>query len=172
MNGLEQRIASALSNDTAAAELECLTAETEAAFAATTEAAALARDRALDPRVIDPAARAELTDVGFTLERLEAALPQLQARHREARAREKAAAWELEFAEVATKYNAMADESREAYPPMLDKLVDLCARAKTLTSQRSTASTVPRRPARGGVCRKCGMAGNCACRISSTTAST
>jgi hypothetical protein len=83
MNGLEQRIASALSNDTGAAELECLIADTEAAFAATTEAATLARERALDPQVIDPAARAELTDVGFTLERLEAALPQLQARHRD-----------------------------------------------------------------------------------------
>jgi hypothetical protein len=57
MNGLEQRIASALSNDTAAAVLECLIAETEAAFAAAGEAAELARERALDPRVIDPAAR-------------------------------------------------------------------------------------------------------------------
>jgi hypothetical protein len=64
---------------------------------------------------------------------MQAAVPQLHARHREAVAREKAAAWVVEFSRVATKYNALADEWRNAYPPLLDKLIDLCTRANALT---------------------------------------
>jgi hypothetical protein len=133
MTTLAERIAAALSDETTSPNLAELINEVEAAAASADEKIAEARARALDPTVIDADARTALADAEFNRDRMQAALPQLHTRHQHAVARERAAAWDGEYTEVVTRYNALADEWREAYPPILDKLVDLCARAKALT---------------------------------------
>jgi hypothetical protein len=135
MTTVAERIAAALSDEVTSPNLAELIIEVEAAVASAGEEIAEARARALDPTVIDADARTALADAEFNRDRMQAALPQLHTRHQHAVARERAAAWDGEYTEVVTRYNALAHEWLAIYPPMLDKLIELCTRAKTLTSE-------------------------------------
>jgi hypothetical protein len=132
---LAERVAAALSDETTSANLAELITVVEGVASSADAEVAEARARALDPTVIDADARTALADAEFNRDRMQAALPQLHTRYQHAVARERAAAWDGEYAEVVTRYNALANEWHAIYPPMLDKLIDLCARAKTLTSE-------------------------------------
>ena len=109
---LDQRIAVALSSDnttTTSAALANLYAETATAITAAATAADQAKQRALDPTIDDPAAaRQQRDDAIYRLERLQAALPPLQARYTELRLAERRAQWRTDYAQVKAKRDATA----------------------------------------------------------------
>lgn len=63
-------------------------------------AAKRAREEALDPTVIDAAARTAVLESEFLSQRLRAAMPRLLARLDEIRAQEYATQWRADYAEV------------------------------------------------------------------------
>jgi hypothetical protein len=130
MSTLEERIATALSEDIASAHVEALITETEAAIAAADAAAEEERVKALDPIASpDPAkARAAMQDAAFTCERLRNVLPRLHARLKQVVAAEYAAKWEPEYEQVKAVRDALAAEMREVYPRVTEQLVSLFQR--------------------------------------------
>ena len=101
---LDQRIAAALTDDATSSDVEALAAEVETAVAQAEHEAVEARARALDPSIADPTeARAALADAEFAGDRLKAALPRLQARHREIDAAERYASWRASYDDVVTR---------------------------------------------------------------------
>ena len=58
-------------------------------------------------------------------DRLQAALPRLQQRHKEAREAEYAAAWTVDYEQLKAKRDAVAQQLRERYPAIVDELVTL-----------------------------------------------
>jgi hypothetical protein len=131
MNTLEERIATALSEDIASADVEALIAETDAAITATEAAAEAERVKALDPITSpDPTkARAAMEDAAFTRDRLRVVLPRLHARLKQVVAAEYAARWEPDFKCVEADRDALAAEMREAYSAAVARLVDVFQRA-------------------------------------------
>jgi hypothetical protein len=131
MSTLEERIATALSEDIASADVEALIAETDAAIAAADVAAEAERVKALDPIASPDAAKARtaMEDAAFTRERLRTVLPRLQARLKQVVAAEYAAKWEPDFKRVEADRDALAAEMREAYSAAVARLVDLFQRA-------------------------------------------
>jgi hypothetical protein len=140
VNTLEERIASALSANVASSYLEALVAEVENAAAAAEEAAVEARKHALDPTVTDPNARTALTDAEFARDRLQNALPRLQARQRGAAAAELSKAWVLQYDKVVAEQRALAAELAALYPPFEVKIVDLLSRAQKADNRASHLS--------------------------------
>jgi hypothetical protein len=126
MSTLEERIASALSEDIASADVEALITETEAAIAA----AEAERVKALDPIASPNAAkaRAAMEDAAFTRERLRTVLPRLHARLKQVVAAEYAAKWEPDYKQVEALRDALAAEMREVYPRVKELLVSLFQR--------------------------------------------
>src|SRR5208282_5472321 len=100
MSELEKRIAEALTQDIKSADLATLIADVEGAIVAAEKAVEQARVRALDPTVLDPAARTALQDADFLTQRLQVALPRLGQRLEEIQAAEYAAEWEPDFEQV------------------------------------------------------------------------
>jgi hypothetical protein len=102
MVGLEQRIASALSEEIASTDVATLITETEAAIVAADTTAKVEREKALDPVLSpDPAmARVAMEDASFTRDRLRTALPRLHARLKETQAAEYLARWEPQYERV------------------------------------------------------------------------
>ena len=99
MSTLEQRIASALSEEIASTDVATLISETEAAIVAADTAAEAERQKALDP-VLSPdpaAARAAMEQASFARDRLRTVLPKLQRRLQQLEAAEYAAGWVLDF---------------------------------------------------------------------------
>ena len=83
---LEDRLAAAFDDGSKADDVKVLIKEVEAAALAADEAVKQARERALDPASKNVAlARREMSDADFRRDRLQAALPKLQARHEAAR---------------------------------------------------------------------------------------
>jgi hypothetical protein len=130
---LDQRIAAALSDDTKSSDVEALAGEVETAVAQAEHEAVEARARALDPGVADPTeARAALTDAEFACDRLKAALPRLQARHREIDAAERYTSWRVSYDDVVACQAALADKLKALYPafeaaiiPLLDSIQEV-----------------------------------------------
>jgi hypothetical protein len=77
-SSIEKRIAAALTGSVTAAEVATLLQEAEAAVTAADSAAEVARTRAFDPTILDPAARSAQQDAEHISARLRAALPRLQ----------------------------------------------------------------------------------------------
>ena len=130
MSTLEERIATALSEDIASADVEALITETEAAITAADAAAEEERVKALDPIASpDPAkARAAMEDAAFTRDRLRTVLPRLQARLKQVEAAEYLARWEPDYEQVKAVRDALAAEMREVYPAAVAQLADLFQR--------------------------------------------
>ena len=126
---IDERIAEALdAAEIGASELADLVSEVETA----------ARNHALDPMVVDPtAARAAMNDAEFTRDRLQTALPQLQARQREVGAAECYRKWAAEYDEVAAEQTALAQELTELYPPFERMIVDLLLRIEKIDNRAS-----------------------------------
>jgi hypothetical protein len=127
---LEERIAAALGDDTNAADLPALIAETEEAIVVATENAELEREKALDP-IASPdatAARAAMEDAQFRLGRLRTLLPRLQRRHDEAQQNEYLEKWYADYIAIEAERDALAAELRELYPSLAAKVVDLLTR--------------------------------------------
>ena len=136
---IDERIAEALdAAEIGASELADLVSEVEMAAASAAEAAVEARNHALDPMVVDPTeARAAMNDAEFTRDRLQTALPQLQARQREVGAAERYRKWAAEYDEVAAEQTALAQELTELYPPFERMIVDLLLRIEKIDNRAS-----------------------------------
>ena len=61
----------------------------------------------------------------FSRDRLRTVLPRLQAKHKEVKEQEHAAAWTADYAAVKAKRDAIAQMLRERYPAIVDELVTL-----------------------------------------------
>jgi hypothetical protein len=127
MSTLEERIATALSEDIASADVEALIAETEAAIAAANAAAEAERTKALDPIASPDAAkaRAAMEDAAFTCDRLRTVLPRLKTRLKQVVAAEYAARWEPDYEQVKAVRDALVAELKEVYPPVVAQVADL-----------------------------------------------
>lgn len=132
---LEQRIAAALKNDTAAVDLAALLTETEAAI---TQAATAERERALDPMLSpDPtAARATMNDAEFMARRLRLMLPQLTERYQEVDAAEARARWEKERDGLEVRRDAAAKHFTK-YPALVAELVAIFSECAAIDKEIS-----------------------------------
>ena len=128
MNAIEERIASTLAaaDDVKSADLAALIQEVETAAQAADEAATKAREQALDPAIVVDAAKvgAAVATAELTCDRLQAALPRLQERHKQVRQAEAVAAWKAEAEELEARRKALMIEFRKFYPEMIDRIVD------------------------------------------------
>jgi hypothetical protein len=139
MTTLEERIATALSEDIASADVEALITETAAAIGAADAAAEEERTKALDPIASPDAtkARATMEDAAFTRERLRTVLPRLQTRLKQVDAAEYLARWEPDYEQVKAVRDALAAEMREVYPAAVAQLADLFRRMAECDSECS-----------------------------------
>ncbi len=136
MSSLEQKIADALaSNDIKSSDLAALIREAEAAAVAADEAAEQARARALDPRVVDPAARIAVQEAEFRSQRLKAALPQLRTRFTEVKGQEDIATWRVEYERVKEARDKLVTELLDVYPAAIARLIDLFVRIAACDEQ-------------------------------------
>ena len=136
---LEQRIAAALTpTDSTSSDLAALIAEVEGAAQAADENATRAREEALDPAVVVDTAKvgAAVVTAELTRDRLQAALPRLQQRHKEVQAKEYAERWHEDFGQVEAKRDALVEELR-VYPAMVAKLVDILSRIPAIDAEVS-----------------------------------
>jgi hypothetical protein len=131
MSTLEERIATALSEDIASGDVEALISETEAAVAAADADAQAERAKALDPIAsLDVTkARQRMEDAAFTRDRLRTVLPSLHGRLKQVQAAEYRAQWEPEYERVKAVRDALAIEMGEVYPAAVAQLADLFQRA-------------------------------------------
>jgi hypothetical protein len=81
-----------------------------------------------------------MNDAEFARDRLQNALPRLQARQREAAAAERYEAWVLQYDEVVAEQRALAAELAALYPPFEVKIVDLLSRAQKADNRASHLS--------------------------------
>jgi hypothetical protein len=136
---LEERIATALSSDTASDVVAILIAEVETAIVAADKAAEMERVKALDPLASPDAAkaRASMEDAAFVRDRLRTILPRLQQRLNELRAAEHVARWEPDFRQVEAKRDELAQEYAATYPRLAAQFVDLFSRAEAVDREVS-----------------------------------
>src|SRR4029077_7218323 len=123
---LEQRIVDALQPDTAisSAEAAALVEEVEAGIARAEREGTVDQTLSLDPK----AARQAIADAAFGADRLRLLLSQLQARYREVRDQEQAKAWLAKYDVMKRERDALAEELREVFPEVENKIVDLFVR--------------------------------------------
>ncbi len=127
---LERRIAAALVDEIASADLATLIAETEAAILDADKAAEAERDKALDPFASPDAANAReaMQAAEFARDRLRAVLPRLKERHKQIAAQEYLTQWRADYETLKVERDALANEMRELYPLLQTKVSDLLAR--------------------------------------------
>ena len=116
---LESRIATALTaTDIKSSNLATLIAETESAITTADKTAEEERTKALDPIASPDAtkAREAMQAAEFSRDRLRTVLPRLQAKHKEVKEQEHAAAWTADYAAVKAKRDVAAEQLREGYP--------------------------------------------------------
>lgn len=127
---LQGRIAAALADaDITAGDLASLIAKVEAAANNAKKVAEEAHARALDPTVADPAAAREAQrEAEFTTQRLDAALPLLDARLAEVRKAEDRKRWHSDADVLEIERDGLATELREVYAAFEAKIPNLFAR--------------------------------------------
>ena len=125
---LESRIAATLSDADAKSDaLTALITEVEAAAQEADATATKTREEALDPATVIDAAKvgAAVATAELTRDRLQAALPRLQERHKQVRQAEAVAAWTAEAEELEARRKALMIEFRKLFPPELfERLAD------------------------------------------------
>jgi hypothetical protein len=136
---LEERIAAALSSDTASDVVAILIAEVETAIVAADKTADIEREKALDPLASPDAAKARalMEDAAFMRDRLRTVLPRLQQRLNELRAAEHVARWEPDFRQVEAKRDELAQEYAAIYPKFVAQVVDLFERIEAVDKDAS-----------------------------------
>jgi hypothetical protein len=136
---LEERIATALSCDTASDVVAILIVEAETAIVAADKAAEMERVKALDPLASPDAAKARalMEDAAFMRDRLRTVLPRLQQRLNELRAAEHVARWEPDFRQVEAKRDELAQEYAATYPNFVAQVVDLFSRSEAVDREVS-----------------------------------
>jgi hypothetical protein len=134
---VDQRIASALTDEITSADLELLISEAKEAITTAEEAAEAARKKALDPALSpDPTkARVEMDEAAFARDRLRTAFPRLQERHREVYAAERYAEWLPKYEAMKAKQTTLAQELEEIYPAFEQKIVDLLLRIEKVDGE-------------------------------------
>jgi chromosome segregation ATPase len=143
---LEDRLAAAFDDGSKADDVKVLIKEVEAAALAADEAAKHARERALDPASKNVAlARREMSDADFRRDRLQAALPKLQARQKKLLASEENAQRRIAYAKAEAVRDKLATELRETYPQLVDQLLELMTRlrANDLEVEYINANALP-----------------------------
>jgi hypothetical protein len=127
---LEQRIAAALVDETAVADVAALMSEVEAAISSADAAAAAEREKALHPALSPDAkaAREAMQAAEFARDRLRSVLPRLQERHRQVAAQEYLTEWRADFETLTVERDTLAAELCELYPELETKIVSLFAR--------------------------------------------
>ena len=135
---LEQRIAVALSDSIKSDAVAELIQEVEVAAQAADENATRAREEALDPAVVVDTSKvgAAVVTAELTRDRLQAALPRLQQRHKEIQAKEYAERWHEDFGQVEAKRDALVEDLR-VYPAMVAKLVNILSRIPAIDAEVS-----------------------------------
>jgi hypothetical protein len=131
MADLDGRIASALSEPLPSSEVAQLIAQAKQAGEEAQARAAAARKKALNPRLPRgevERARREMESDHFIAERLEVALAELDARHKELAADEENARRIARYAEVEAERDRLAAELRKLYPPFAERFRDLMTR--------------------------------------------
>ncbi len=133
---LEERIATALSSDTASDVVAILIAEVETAIVAAVmpRACCAIPDPLASPDAAK--ARASMEDAAFTRDRLRNVLPRLQARLTELQAAEYAARWEVDFTEVEARRDEWARKYAQ-YPKIVAQLVDILRGAEEIDQECS-----------------------------------
>jgi hypothetical protein len=137
VSSFDADIAAALTDENVtSAALARLILEAENAADAADEAAEKERACALDPATADPdKAQAMLQKIELGRDRLNAALPKLQARYEQARAREHSAQWAAEYERIEQKRDALAKELTAVYPEAVKTLTDLFERIEALDKE-------------------------------------
>jgi hypothetical protein len=131
VSDLDERIVEAFRDGAKSTDVVKLIKETEAAAAASGDAAEQSRKRALDP-ALAPAdvvvARREMEDAAFRRDRLGTAVQRLGDRLNELRAKEEDGRRRLTYDKVKAERDLLADELARLYPPMVSQLRELLGR--------------------------------------------
>jgi hypothetical protein len=128
---IEERIAAALAADDAtSSDLGILITEVEAAAIAADETATKAHQDALDPTKIVDAVKvgAAVATATLTHDRLQAALPRLREKHKEAAAIEYTTAWLADYDRAKAMRDELAAEIEQRYPVLAAELIALVTR--------------------------------------------
>jgi chromosome segregation ATPase len=129
---LDLRIAAAFATDGVKSDgVKALLAETEVAVAAAGEAAAGARERALDPALTAKAvaeARRQMGDSIFRLERLQTAVSRLRERLKEVKAQEEDQRRWIAYNKLKVERDGLAAELKASYPSIENQLGKLIAK--------------------------------------------
>ena len=133
---IEQQIANALNGAASSADkLAQLISETEAAMAAAELAAAAARIKALDLTADPEQVLAVQRKAELTRDRLQAALPRLQARQQQVADAEEYGKWSRQFDALKPKHAAAAEKLRAIYTQFQDQLVEALVEAKQVDQE-------------------------------------
>jgi hypothetical protein len=142
---LDQRVAAAIADDSiTAVDLSTLLQEIDVAIPAAEEAIVAARAEALDPAIDASAAATAVMTAELVLDRLKALRPRLVARLNEVSAAEHQARWTADFGELKEEQDALAEELRQFYEPVVAKFIDLFDRIKEHEERRGELNN--RRP--------------------------
>jgi hypothetical protein len=139
---LERRLSMLLADDSdapAATELRSLMEQTEGAIVNAQEAARLAKEAALDPTVTPDLtdARHQMEEASLRAGRLQTLLTRLQRRYAEVAEAERLKQWQRDFNDLEQERDDLALEFDEAYPALVNELVDLLTRMAMLDDKLS-----------------------------------
>jgi hypothetical protein len=137
---LEKLAVAALTDETMSAnELGNLTASVSAAITAADEAAALERERVIDPALCpDPkVARAALEEAEISRGRLRTLQPRLEEKYQHVQAVEDAVKWRASYDKLKTARDDLSAELRDLFPSVTAALADLFARIANLDGRLS-----------------------------------
>src|SRR5262245_35658952 len=146
---LEERIAAAFGK-TNSSDVTALIAEAEIAVVACSEAAEAARLQALNPALCAAdvaAARHQMEDAAFKLDRMQEAVRRLGERLREVKTQEEQARRRTAYDAALAERDKLAAELAEVYPPLAAKLADLAAR---IAANDAEIERVNQKPPDGG----------------------
>jgi hypothetical protein len=131
MTNLDERIFSAFAEGATSSGVADLIAEAETAVVVCSEAAEVARSKALNPALSASdvaAARDQMGDAAFQHDRMQEAVRRLGERLREVKAQEEQARRRAAYDAALTERDKLAAELAEVYPPLAEKLADLVSR--------------------------------------------
>jgi hypothetical protein len=136
-SSLEERVAAALTAEKlTSAALGALIAEVEQAAVDAGQAAKDTRERALDPIIAGASAlRQQADDLCFESDRLNAALPRLQQRYRQATGQECYDAWAADFDAVVPRHAVAVERLRSVYTEFEQQLVAALSEAQAVDAE-------------------------------------
>ena len=149
LDDLDERIRAAFGQGVHSTDVESLIRAAETASVSANERAERARTRALDPALssnIVIEARRQMEDAAFQRDRLQVAVTKLRERLVAVKADEEDARRLRVYEEVSAERDQLADELRDFYPGVAERLAELLARivANDEAVERINAHGLPR----------------------------